>query len=48
MFCVVFSELWLDWIQDEMKFNEDREEIYKLFERAVEDYLSNSRVEVLH
>ena len=32
------SELWLEWIQDEMKFSENRQDIYKLFDKAVDDY----------
>ncbi|PIK44442.1 hypothetical protein BSL78_18719 [Apostichopus japonicus] len=38
------DRLWLDWIEDERKFTEDgksREKIEKLFDRAVQDYLSD-------
>ncbi|XP_070807421.1 squamous cell carcinoma antigen recognized by T-cells 3 [Pituophis catenifer annectens] len=36
------EELWLDWLKDEIphaKEDSEREEIYKLFERAVKDYI---------
>ena len=35
--------LWLEWLQDEQNLagtEEEKNEIYKLFDRAVEDYLS--------
>ncbi len=35
-------DLWLEWIKDEQKFVEstsDRENVNKLFEKAVQDYL---------
>ena len=35
-------ELWLEWLQDEMGLVSDessREEVTKLFEKSVEDYL---------
>ena len=40
----MFAELWLDWIQDEMKIVDsedevDREKICHLFQRATKDYL---------
>ncbi len=36
------KDLWLEWIKDEQKFVEstsDRQRIYDLFEKAVQDYL---------
>lgn len=35
------EELWLDWLQDEIKLAEDsdRQTIYELFEKAVKDYI---------
>ncbi len=37
-------DLWLDWIRDEMKIvdsdsSEDREKIYKYFQKATKDYM---------
>jgi len=40
----LFSDLWLDWIKDEIAIvttNEEKDNIIKLFEKAVKDYLSN-------
>jgi hypothetical protein len=42
--CSLLTELWLDWIRDELKHQraggrEDRERIFGLFSRAVGDYL---------
>lgn len=40
----IFSDLWLDWIKDEIAIvttNEEKDNIIKLFEKAVKDYLSN-------
>ena len=44
---VGFVELWLDWIQDEMKIvdsddQSDREKICRLFQRATKDYMCES------
>ena len=39
---LLISELWLEWIEDEKSICEDRQIIYDLFERAVNDYLSAS------
>ncbi|XP_042300137.1 squamous cell carcinoma antigen recognized by T-cells 3-like [Sceloporus undulatus] len=39
---VCFSEIWLDWLKDEIRMaseNSEREQIYDLFERAVKDYI---------
>lgn len=36
------SEIWLDWLKDEIKMaseNSEREKVYELFERAVKDYI---------
>lgn len=38
----MFTELWLDWLKDEIplaKEDSEREKIYELFERAVKDYI---------
>ena len=40
----LFLELWLDWLCDEQKLiesNADRDRVYELFEKAVQDYLCN-------
>ncbi len=39
------TEIWLDWLKDEIRLTEDesdREKVYELFERAVKDYLCKS------
>ena len=39
---VIFSELWLQWLQDEIKLvsdESDREKVDALFDKAVKDYL---------
>ncbi|KAM9392445.1 squamous cell carcinoma antigen recognized by T-cells 3 [Pholidichthys leucotaenia] len=36
------EEIWLDWLKDEIRLTEEepnREKVYELFERAVEDYI---------
>lgn len=36
------TEIWLDWLKDEIRLTEDeseREKVYELFERAVNDYV---------
>uniref|UniRef100_A0A8C5LQW6 Spliceosome associated factor 3, U4/U6 recycling protein n=1 Tax=Leptobrachium leishanense TaxID=445787 RepID=A0A8C5LQW6_9ANUR len=36
------EEIWLDWLKDEMKVEEEdssREKVYELFQRAVKDYI---------
>lgn len=36
------TEIWLDWLKDEIRLTEDesdREKVYELFERAVKDYM---------
>lgn len=36
------TELWLDWIRDEMKVafsDEEKQAVMDLFERAVKDYI---------
>lgn len=37
----VNSEIWLEWLKDEMKYAEptDRAKVNSLFERAVSDYV---------
>ncbi len=40
-----WTEIWLDWLKDEIRLTEDesdREKVYELFERAVKDYLCKS------
>lgn len=39
------SEIWLDWLKDEIKMASEiseREKVYELFERAVKDYICKS------
>lgn len=36
------TEIWLDWLKDEIRLTEDeldREKVYELFERGVKDYV---------
>lgn len=36
------TEIWLDWLKDEIRLTEDeleREKVYELFERAIKDYV---------
>ena len=38
----LFSELWLQWLQDEIRLvseDKEREDIEALFDKAVKDYL---------
>lgn len=38
----IIKGMWLDWLRDEQKFvdsSEDRQRLYNLFERAIQDYL---------
>lgn len=47
LFFILFSDLWLDWIKDEIVIattDEEKENIIKLFEKAVKDYLSNNKI----
>ena len=40
-----FSELWLAWLQDEIKLvnsDDERKRVNELFEQAVNDYLCKS------
>jgi hypothetical protein len=44
LFNFLILELWLDWLCDEQKLiesNADRDRVYELFEKAVQDYLCN-------
>lgn len=39
---MLVSEIWLDWLKDEIKMASEiseREKVYELFERAVKDYI---------
>lgn len=41
-FDILLSELWLEWLRDEIPLATDEKErkhVYDLFERAVKDYL---------
>ncbi len=47
-----YTELWLDWIRDEMKIvdsdsSEDREKIYKYFQRATKDYMCEYSIKLI-
>lgn len=36
------SEIWLDWLKDEIRLTDEepnREKVYELFERAIKDYI---------
>lgn len=33
-------KLWLEWLQDEIQFASDPQEIQELFDKAVDDYVS--------
>ena len=39
---LIFLELWLNWLQDEIKLlgeKDSKDDVSKLFERAVGDYI---------
>lgn len=48
--CFNPTEIWLDWLKDEILLTEEepnREKVYELFEKAIKDYICESITSML-